>query len=165
MRQFGEFNDYKELNQAAAGLKAEGDTESLYKLADENGIDKEDVEDYLDDCMTELTTVFSCAFGELKAQENEDIESKQSLVEKMPLRVIITMLRGMCTEEQVAIAVKSKDKKVSAVYDAMRKEAEKNKSGNMGTSCGTDRELCEVIEEYYLGTKESFEKRIADLYR
>lgn len=164
MRQFGEFNDYKELNQAAAGLKAEGDTESLYKLASENGIDKEDVDDYLDDCMTELTTIFSCAFGELKAQENEDIE-KQSLVEKMPLRVIITMLRGMCTEEQVAIAVKNKDKKVTAVYDAMRKEAEKHKSGNMGASCGTDRELCEVIKEYYLGTKESFEKRIADLYR
>lgn len=165
MRQFGEFNSYSELNQAAAGLKAEGDTESLYKLAQENGIDKEDVEDYLDDCIQELTTIYSAAFGELKAQENEDIESKQSLVEKMPLRVIITMLRGMCTEEQVAIAVKSKDKKVTAVYNAMRKEAEKHKEGSMGTSCGTDRELCEIIKEYYLGTKESFEKRIADLYK
>lgn len=165
MRQFGEFNNYQELNQAAAGLKAEGDTESLYKLAAENGIDKEDVEDYLDDCMTEFTTVFSCAFGELKAQENEDIESKQSLAEKMPLRVIITMLRGMCTNEQVAIAVKSKGKRVTEILKAMRAEAEKHKSGNMGSSCGTDRELCEIINEYYLGTKESFEKRIADLYK
>lgn len=164
MRQFGEFNNYSELNQAAAGLKAEGDTESLYKLAQENGIDKEDVEDYLDDCITELTTIFSCAFGELKAQENEDIESKQSLVEKMPLRVIITMLRGMCTEEKVAIAVKRKDKKVTAVYDAMRKEAEKHKEGNISASCGTDRELCGIIKEYYLGTKESFEQTIENLY-
>jgi hypothetical protein len=165
MRQFGEFNDYKELNQAAAGLKAEGDQDSLYKLAEENGLERADVDDYLAGYMEELTTIYTAAFGELVAQEKEDIESKKSLIEKMPLRVIMTMLRGMCTEEEVAVAVKSKGKRVSEIYKAMRAEAEKNKTGSMGVSCGTDRELCEIIREYYLGTKETFQKKLEDLYR
>lgn len=164
MRQFGLFKNYEELNRAAEGLKAEGDTESLYVLAKENGIDKEDVEDYLDGCIHELTTIYSCAFGELTAQEQEDIETQKSLVEKMPLRVIMTMLKGMCCDEQIALAVKSETKKVTAIYDAMRNEASKHKSGNVGVSCGTDRELGEIIKEYYLGTKESFEKRLSNLY-
>ena len=46
---FGEFNSVEELNEAAAGFVQEGDFESLYALARENGIEKEDVDDYLDD--------------------------------------------------------------------------------------------------------------------
>lgn len=39
---------YEELNKTAEGLKMEGDIESLILLAEENGLDKEDAEDYAD---------------------------------------------------------------------------------------------------------------------
>lgn len=44
---FGEFDSAEELNLTAEGLKTEGDMESLLILAEENGIDKEDAEDYM----------------------------------------------------------------------------------------------------------------------
>ena len=42
---FGEFDSVEELNKAAAGLKTEGDEESLIALAEENGLTREDAED------------------------------------------------------------------------------------------------------------------------
>ena len=45
---FGEFDSAEELNKAANGLKEEGDIESLKALFKENGLDPEDVEDYMD---------------------------------------------------------------------------------------------------------------------
>lgn len=40
---------YEELNKTAEGLKMEGDIESLILLAEENGLEKEDAEDYADE--------------------------------------------------------------------------------------------------------------------
>ena len=45
---FGEFDSVEELNRAAAAQREEGDEEALFLLAKENGIDKEDAEDYMD---------------------------------------------------------------------------------------------------------------------
>ena len=44
------------------------------------------------------------------------------------------------------------------------KEAEKHKSGNMGISCGTDRQLRALIKSYYTESNEEFEKKIRSLY-
>ncbi len=46
--QFGKFESLESLNETAKGLRNEGDEESLFALAKENGLDKEDAEDYLD---------------------------------------------------------------------------------------------------------------------
>lgn len=62
---FGEFDSVEELNRAAAAQKAEGDEEALVALAEENGIDKEDAEDYMDDCADELATPLMAAMGKL----------------------------------------------------------------------------------------------------
>ena len=48
MFKFGEFDSAEELNKAAEGFKNEGDLESLYALAEENGISKEDLIFWLD---------------------------------------------------------------------------------------------------------------------
>ena len=40
---FGEFDSHEELNRAAAAQLKEGDDEALMALAQENGIDEEDV--------------------------------------------------------------------------------------------------------------------------
>ena len=70
---FGELNSVEELNKAAAGLKEEGDVASLIVLAEENGLDKEDAEDYAAGEMEELATVSTAAHGRLKV-ESEDLK-------------------------------------------------------------------------------------------
>lgn len=160
---FGEFDSFEELNKAAEGLLKEGDLESLRELAAENGIDKEDAEDYIEGFVPELATLYSAAFGRL-AIEQKEIDKISSLVERMPLQVILTMTKGMATEETMAAAVMKKGKRISEIYKAMRDEAQKHKSGSMGVSCGTDRQLCEIIQAYYLKPEKEFKQKIADLY-
>lgn len=65
---FGEFNSYEEINKAAEGLKEEGDTESLKELAKENGIDIEDVQDYIDGITDALTNRSMAALGKLEIE-------------------------------------------------------------------------------------------------
>ena len=48
---FGEFHSAAELNEAAAGFLEEGDRESIFALAQENGLDREDAEDYIEGMM------------------------------------------------------------------------------------------------------------------
>ena len=65
---FGEFDRVEELNKAAAGLKAEGDEESLIALAEENGLTREDAEDYMDDVTTEFATDLQAAIGKIRVE-------------------------------------------------------------------------------------------------
>lgn len=160
---FGEFDSYKELNEAAKGLLEEGDLKSLAVLAGENGIDEEDVKDYIDGLVPELATASSAAYGRLQVEENEI--KKKAASEKMALSVIRNMVQVMCTDEDMAVAVMKKGKRIEKILEAMKNAASKNKSGNMGICCGTDRELQGIIRAYYLDTKNNFEKKIADLYR
>ena len=47
-KKFGIFNTVEELNRAAAAQKSEGDLEALIGLATENGLEKEDAEEYME---------------------------------------------------------------------------------------------------------------------
>ena len=99
---FGEFDSYEEINRAAAAQKAEGDEEALIALAEENGIDREDAEDYMDGCMEELTTATLAAVGKLKI-EKEDLKLEGFLVD------IADELSAWCLDnENLAIAVRRK---------------------------------------------------------
>lgn len=77
---FGEFDSYEEINKAAEGLKEEGDTESLKELAKENGIDIEDVQDYLDGITDALTNKSMAALGKLEV-EIADLKPKDIMVD------------------------------------------------------------------------------------
>ena len=81
------------------------------------------------------------------------------------MHVILAMTQGMVTEESMATAIMKKGKRISKIYKAMREEAGKHRVGNMGISCGTDRQLCEIIMSYYLQSEQEFKKKIADLYK
>lgn len=70
---FGKFDSAEELNAAAEGFLQEGDTDSIYAMARENGIDAEDVSDYLDDASAGLVTPLSAAIGKLNV-EREDMK-------------------------------------------------------------------------------------------
>jgi len=69
--QFGEMGSAAEINLLADNLVIEGDTESVKKLAAENGIDPADVEDYLAGDMAELCTDLSAAIGKLELEAKE----------------------------------------------------------------------------------------------
>lgn len=68
---FGEFDSCEELNRAAAAQLAEGDTDAIYTIAEENGIDREDAEDYIDGLVPELVTPLMAAYGKLAVEKKE----------------------------------------------------------------------------------------------
>lgn len=77
---FGEFESVEEINRAAAAQKNEGDEEALVALAVENGLDKEDAEDYMDGATEVLATPIMAAVGKLKV-EAADLKLKGVLLD------------------------------------------------------------------------------------
>lgn len=77
---FGEFDHFEEINKAAEGLKTEGDIDSLKELARENGIDPEDVEDYINGINSDLTNRSMAALGKLEI-EIADLKPKDIMVD------------------------------------------------------------------------------------
>lgn len=67
---FGKFDCVEDLNLTAEGLKEEGDRDSLILLAEENGIDKEDAEDYADGYVPVFATPMMAVNGRI------DVETK-----------------------------------------------------------------------------------------
>ena len=113
---FGEFNSAKEINEKAAELKAAQDEAGLVALAAENGIDKEDAEDYMDDCVGVLASVLMAAVGKLKV-EAEELKLKGVLLDWLD------ELKVMCSEnEEFAAAVRKKGKDLAG-YIAATAEA------------------------------------------
>lgn len=158
---FGEFDSVEELNRAAEGLKNEGDTESIYTLAAENGIDRDDVSEYIDGYAPELASLYMAAVGRIDVQEAEN--AKKDLMTRMALKTITMTLKGMIQEDAMAAAVMRKGKRVKDIYDAMRQDASKNKSGNMAVVCGTDEDLRNIIRAYFMEGKDAAAACIANL--
>lgn len=157
---FGEFDSVKELNEAAEGLLKEGDEKSLFELAEENGIEKEDAEDYIDGCTDTLASISLAAYGRLNVEQAAAVTKKG---EEMIAKVLFTMVRGMCKEESFAMAVVSKGKRVMNIYKIMRDEAKEKKS-NCVVACGTDKELRNIINTYYMQGDEAVREVIKKLY-
>lgn len=158
---FGEFDSVEELNAAAEGLKAEGDIENIYALAAENGIEREDVMEFVDGYAPELASPYMAALGRIKVQEGE--HAKESIMTCMALKVISTMLESMIGEEDIAAAVMKKGKRIKEIYDAMYEDAKKNQIARVGVACGTDEELRNIIRAYFLEGKEAAAKCIENL--
>ena len=68
---FGEFDSAEEMNKKADELKAAGDTEKIYELAQENGIDLEDAEDFISGFQEEFASPLMAATGKIKAESND----------------------------------------------------------------------------------------------
>ena len=101
---FGEFDSAEELNRAAAAQKEQGDREALLILAEENGLDKEDVEDYMEDYIDELATPLVAALGKLKVEET-DLKLGGLLSDW------VDELRNLCSEDEAfCLAVRKKGK-------------------------------------------------------
>ena len=101
---FGEFDSWEEINKTAASLKEEGDENSLVALAKENGIDKEDAEDYIDGAIEELCTPLIAALGKITVEE-------KNLKPKDIMEDWVNYIRTLCTEDQeVSLGVRRKTK-------------------------------------------------------
>ena len=121
-KKFGEFDSCEELNRAAAAQKAEGDEEALKAIAEENGIDEEDAEDYLDGCVDELATPLMAAVGKLNVE-----------AEYLELDGILTDWKDQIIEEctgdpKMQAAVRRKGKELAQCMASLIRFAFENKA-------------------------------------
>lgn len=91
---FGEFDSVAEINDTAKRLLEEGTTEEVKELAAENGISKEDAEDYIDGITDTLATSLMAAIGKL------DLEHKEYEIDGI-LQDWEMQVREMCMQEDV----------------------------------------------------------------
>lgn len=158
---FGEINSVEELNMVAEGFKNEGDTESLYQLAEENGIDREDAEDYLAGDTEEFATQAMAAMGRLEVERREIL--KESDINKKMIHItILQFVQTMAAEQEIQNAIMKKGKRIEEIYKSLESGARAHKIGNCGVSHGTDRELQEIIRAYYIDGKAK--EKIEELY-
>lgn len=171
-KKFGIFNTVEELNRAAAAQKAEGDLEALIGLATENGLEKEDAEDYMDsdDAEDTLCNETMAAIGKLKLEaEDLKLESQMKDWKDFVVQMLMEYPTQHMEEDGAALAnaVFNPDKKLLDVLAAGLKLASKNRvtvdrritkaaglpesAGQIGM-CGRD-ELKKIILDYYMGDK------------
>lgn len=119
---FGEFDSYIELNKAAAAQRAEGDEEALILLALENGLDREDAEDYMDGCVDELCNMTMAAVGKLS------VEMEALKLEKV-LKDWAEELKSWCIDDYViAEGVRRKGKRLAQYIALLASDGFKNKA-------------------------------------
>lgn len=113
---FGEFDSCAEINLLATNLLAEGDTESIMKLALENGIDEDDALDFIDGCVDDLCTPLMAAQGKLSI-ERDSIDVPASIFMDW-----LTYIRGRCMESvEFCVAVRHKNKSLAGCFAAILK--------------------------------------------
>ena len=156
---FGEFDSAEEINACAAGLKDEGDHASLHEMAEENGIDKADVEDYIKGDMESLCNEVTAAVGKIEAEARE-LKAKQIMADW------VVYISAQCVRDrQMAAAVRKKGKTLKGCIGEILKEAFGNQmqiDGDILKAAGVNAgkvtlgmpgmaRVNEIIKSYYLG--------------
>lgn len=119
---FGEFDSAMELNVAAATALEQGNIEDVKKLAEENGIDVMDAQDYIDGMMPELCTPLTAALGKL-AIEKKAYETMPSVIDYW-----IGQIQGMAGDDpEMAAGIRKKGKELTKCLGELVKEASKNR--------------------------------------
>ena len=156
---FGEFNSVEEINEAAAAQLAEGDIEAVFTIAEENGIDKEDAQDFIDGVVPELANALMAAYGKL------DVEA----AELKPYEIMadwLSYIKVRCQEDRnMAAAVRRKGKSLKGCIGALLMWSFKNQhivDKDILKAAGVTAGKCtlgipgmgrakELITEYYMG--------------
>lgn len=118
---FGEFDSAEEINIVAKKQLEEGDTDAIYAIAKENGIDKGDVDDYIEGYTSELVTLLSAAVGKI------EVESKFLKVGGVLKDWESIILHQCVIDEPFSIAVRRKDKSLKYCMAALIKFSFENK--------------------------------------
>lgn len=156
---FGEFDSYEEINRAAEGLRAEGDIESLKVLAEENGLDPDDVQEYVDLNYVEFCNETMAALGKIKV-ESAELKPKDIMEDWVDYLETIIM-----DESDIAQAVRKKNKNLAGMMAALLSYAYTHQQDvpkdiikaagvsaskvTFGIPCMADAKR--IIREYYLG--------------
>lgn len=157
---FGEFDSAEEINKAAAGQLAQGDIQAIRDIAEENGLDPADAEDYITGEVPELCNTLMAALGKIKIEENE----------LKPVEIVedwVNYIKAQVTEHpDMAAAVRRKGKTIKGCIAELLKWSFKNcypvdinitKAAGVGASVKMGipgmRRAYEIIKSYYLGGK------------
>lgn len=166
---FGEFDSAEEMNRAAEAQLAEGDTEAVIAIALENGLDKEDAEDFIDGCVKELTTPLMAALGKLK------VESKDLEIGGIPGDWQERIMEQCQEDAALCAAVRRKGKTLAGCMAELIKYSFENKvqvsdkivkvtkvmhngklepcRGPLYLGVPSNAEVKRIVREYYLGEK------------
>lgn len=157
---FGEFDSAAEINETAVNLRKEGDRESLYVLAEENGIDRDVADAFADGDILYLCDDVTAAIGKI------DIEA--AVLKPQEIMADWTeYIKARCFENpEMARAVRSKEKNFKGCIAALLTWSFKHqipvdkdilKAAGVNGKCtlgipgmGTAKK---IIMEYYLGRK------------
>lgn len=141
---FGEFNSADELNQAAAGQLEQGDIDSLKKLAEENGIDLEMTDMYIQGIMPYFCDDMTAAIGKIEIEKKN---YKNQFFEHM-LDDLTGYITSRCSEQEFAKAVRSKGKNLNGCLGVLQREVTKllsNKNGGVANHI-----VFKIISDYYI---------------
>ena len=118
---YGEFDSWEELNKAAEGQKEEGDLNALKELGEENGIDPDDVQDYMDGVIGELSTELTAALGKLTVEE-KDLKPSEIV------RDWLEYIRSCAMDDQeMRIAIRKRGKSLIGCIGELLKWSYQNK--------------------------------------
>ena len=104
---FGNFDSAQELNESANGLRREQDYESIKKLAEENGIDEEIAEAFIDGDVLYICDISTAAIGKLEVEKKE-LDCAEIMEDW------VSYIEAECFEnDQMALQVRKKDKNLA----------------------------------------------------
>ncbi len=110
---FGEFGSAGEINETAVNLRKEGDMESIRVLAEENGIDEEIAEVFIDGDLLYLCDEMTAAIGKI------DVEAGELKPEEIMLDWT-EYIKARCSEDgRMAAAVRNKGKSLKGCIGAL----------------------------------------------
>lgn len=152
---FGKMS-YDELIRTAKAEKKEGDEEALIALAQENGLDQEDAEDYMDDLTEVLCTPREAAVARIE-MEAKDLEVSGIWEEWKDFALEMCM-----QEEDLACAVCRKNRSLLGLFGKLLKLGFDSKqrvdkrickeaglNDNVYTGIPTRQQVAETISNYY----------------
>ena len=157
---FGEFDSVEELNMTAEGLKEEGDLESLKVLAEENGLDAADAEDYADGIVTELASDLMAAAGKIA------VESKALGIDGIMSDWKDTVIEECAEDKAFCAAVRKKGKYLKEYMAKLIQYSFENKvqvsaeilkitkvkhNGKLYLGIPNRMEVRKIARKYYLG--------------
>lgn len=156
---FGEFDSIEEMNETAVNLRKEGDAESIKKLSQENGLDADIADAFIQGDMLYLFDEMTAAIGKIEVEANE-------LKPKQIMEDWVQYIKTKCFEDEaVARAVRKKGKSLKGCIAAILGWSFKNQNPvdkEILKAAGVTAQRCtlgipgmatakKIITNYYLG--------------
>lgn len=135
---FGFMSNVDELNKAAAGQKEQGDIEALRTLAEENGIDNELVQEYIENERPFLCSEMEMAAGRISLWQ-EEIRGENSRY-RANYRMAISIIEPMMSEPEHRRIILASMKTAKDLVKEM---------ANKGVLCGTDEDLRQLALQFF----------------